>query len=94
MSTPTLYICVKRRTGAGSCAGSGAYKVMAGLRDEIDARSLAWEIRLSPCLGQCADGPNIKAAPDGPLLHGCTNAQEVLRQLGRSWPPAAALVIP
>ena len=89
--TPTLYLCVNRRAGAGSCSGAGAHKVMAALHAEIEARALPWEIRLSPCLGHCADGPNIKAAPGGPMLHRCTDAKDVLRQLRQMWPPAAAL---
>ena len=79
--TPTLFICVNRRRGAGSCSGGGAYEVMAVLRAEIETRGLGWDIRLAPCLGHCALGPNIKASPNGPLLHGCTDGKEVMAQL-------------
>lgn len=83
--TPTLYLCVNRRTGAGSCSSAGAHKVMAALHAEIEAHALSWEIRLSPCLGHCGNGPNIKAAPGGPMLHGCTDAKQVMATLLREW---------
>lgn len=82
---PVLHLCSKRRTGAGSCAGSGSLELAAALKAEIAKRTLTWEVRLSPCLGHCGQGPNLKAAPGGPMLHGCTEAGAVLDQLQREW---------
>lgn len=85
MTNPTLYVCGNRRIGAGSCAASGALELMAALRSEIKAQNLTWDVRQSPCLGHCPHGPNLKAAPKGPLLHGCTDAKTVIAQLRRDW---------
>ena len=89
--TPTLFVCANRRVGAGSCAGGGSHVLAAALRDAVAARGLDWEVRLSPCLGHCADGPNVKAAPAGPMLHQCRDAAAVLERLSQAWPPAAAI---
>ncbi|MCA1909148.1 MAG: (2Fe-2S) ferredoxin domain-containing protein [Magnetospirillum sp.] len=82
---PTLNVCANRRMGAGSCAGSGSLDLAAALKAEIARRNLAWDVRLSPCLAHCGQGPNLKAAPGGPMLHGCTDAVAVLDQLQQEW---------
>lgn len=86
--TPTLYLCVNRRIGAGSCSAAGAWDLLARLRDLLAAHHLDWDLRPSPCLGHCAQGPNVKAAPGGPMLHRCTDAADVLRRLQEQWPAA------
>lgn len=87
---PTLFVCTNRRHGtAGSCAGGGSLALMMALRTEIEARGLAWQVSPSLCLGHCAEGPNVKAAPRGPLLHQCRadRAERVVDDLLASgWP--------
>lgn len=84
--TPTLYVCGNRRLGAGSCGGQGSHDLAEGLRAEIAARALDWRVALSPCLGHCGQGPNIKAAPGGPMLHHCADAAQVVERLAGQWP--------
>lgn len=84
---PTLFVCTNRRLGsAGSCAGGGSLDLLAALRAEVAARGLGWTVSPSACMGHCQEGPNVKAAPGGPLLHRC------LRQENRPSEGAAGLV--
>jgi hypothetical protein len=87
---PTLFVCTNRRLGsAGSCAGSGSVALMDLLRVELAARGLGWHVASTVCLGQCPNGPNIKAAPGGPLLHHCPSegvAGLVDALLAAGWP--------
>ena len=82
---PSLNVCIHRRLGAGSCAGSGAGRLLDALRREIATRGLQWQVQPSRCLGHCLLGPNVKAAPNGRLLHQCHDAASVVEQLCRSW---------
>lgn len=88
---PTLFVCTNRRQGGtGSCAGAGGgLPLLMALRDECEARGLRWQVSPSVCLGHCAGGPNIKAAPAGPLLQGCRPdrvAALVDQLLAAGWP--------
>lgn len=83
---PTLFVCTNRRFGAqGSCGARDALALLAALEEA----GLPWEVRPSPCLGWCADGPNVKAAPGGPMLHDCRSVADILARLAEAgWPPA------
>jgi (2Fe-2S) ferredoxin len=73
---PTLYVCTNRRLGsAGSCAGGGSATLRAELLRLLAERGLNWAVEETGCLGHCVHGPNIKAAPGGPVLHGCDAAR-------------------
>lgn len=66
---PTLLVCTHRRLGAGSCGGSGSESLRDTLLVEVAARGLGWRVETVGCLGHCANGPNLKAVPGGPLVH-------------------------
>ncbi|HSV28660.1 MAG TPA: (2Fe-2S) ferredoxin domain-containing protein [Candidatus Omnitrophota bacterium] len=86
--TRTLFVCANRRLGAtGSCASAGAGELIAALRAELDRRCLDWRVAENPCMGHCAAGPNLKAAPGGPLLHQCRaqDAAAIVTQLLETW---------
>ncbi len=85
---PTLLVCVNRRFGtAPSCAERGGVELLEALKEEAARRGLPWEVEAQVCLGYCALGPNLKAAPGGPMLHGCGAGQaaEILDRLERDW---------
>lgn len=87
---PTLFVCGNFRFGsAPSCGGDGAVQLMAALQSELLRRGLVWHVVRSPCLAHCTLGPNIKAAPGGPLLHGCKadKAAEIVDGLLAGWTP-------
>ena len=85
---PTLLICCHSRTGAGSCTGNGGG---APLRDalaaEVAARDLPWQVAGIGCLGRCDLGPNLRAAPGGPVLTGCRadDAARLVERLQAEW---------
>lgn len=85
---PTLFVCSHQRLGAGSCAGAGAAALRAALEAEVAARGLDWQVAAIGCLGQCAHGPNLRAAPGGPLLTGCRaeDAAALVARLAAEWP--------
>lgn len=89
-----MFVCTNRRLGStGSCAGGGSLELMAALRAEIAARGLEWAVAPSPCLGHCPHGPNVKAAPGGPLLHHCPKEGAsglVESLLASGWPTHSA----
>lgn len=87
-SPPTLFVCTHRRLGAGSCGGSGGEAIAQALRAAVAQRGLPWQVAPIGCLGQCAHGPNLKAAPGGPMLHHCTAEQAgaVIDRLLAEWP--------
>lgn len=88
--TPTLFVCTNRRLGAtGSCAAGGSVDLVAALRAELSRQSLHWQVAESVCLGHCADGPNLKAAPGGPLLGKCRagDAAAIIDRLRATWKP-------
>lgn len=91
---PTLFVCTNRRLGsAGSCAAGGSVALMDELRAEIARRGLDWRVAASVCLGHCPNGPNIKVAPGGPLLHHCPGegvAGLVDALLATGWPTRLA----
>lgn len=85
--TRTLHVCVHRRLGAGSCAGGGGEELLAALQREIARRGLDWTVAGAPCLAHCGAGPNVKAAPSGPLLHHCRadDASGIIDGLAARW---------
>jgi (2Fe-2S) ferredoxin len=87
--TPVLFVCTNRRMGAGSCAARSALALCDELRRVIAERGLGWAVEASACMGHCALGPNLKAAPGGPLLHGCKpeQAEELIDRLQAEWNP-------
>lgn len=75
-AAPTLLICTHRRLGAaGSCGAGGGAALGDALRRDLAARGLGWSVTETGCLGHCLHGPNLKAAPNGPLLHHCSAEQ-------------------
>ncbi len=88
--TPKLRVCTHIRPGLrGCCADGGGELLLAALRSEVERRGLRVTVEATCCLGHCAVGPNIKAAPDGPLLHHCQSAEDVLGRLPDNWPMIA-----
>lgn len=74
--SPSLRVCTHHRLGStGSCGAGGGGKLRDALRRIVAARGLDWVVEETNCLGQCRHGPNLKASPDGPLLHHCHAAQ-------------------
>jgi (2Fe-2S) ferredoxin len=54
--------------GKGSCAGSGAQKVLFKLQEGLAAHPAIWEsVTVTPCgcLGPCSEGPTIVVYPEG-----------------------------
>jgi (2Fe-2S) ferredoxin len=89
---PTLLVCANHRLGtnAGSCAGGGGGIALAeALRTHLAERGLGWNVAVTGCLGYCRLGPNIKAAPGGPFLHGCQpdQAEALVDRLLTQWNP-------
>lgn len=77
--TRTIHVCMNRRINGGtSCASGGAEPLAAALKAEIARRNLDWRVASNACMGLCGQGPNIKAAPGGPLLSRC-QAQDSAR---------------
>lgn len=85
---PTLLVCNHRRRGAGSCAATGGEPLRDALIAAVAARGLDWRVSGTGCLGHCALGPNLKAAPGGPVLHGCRadQADQLIDRLLPHWP--------
>lgn len=74
--SPTLRVCTHHRLGGtGSCGAGGGEKLRDTLRRIVASRGLDWVVEETGCLGQCRHGPNLKAAPGGPILHGCSAPQ-------------------
>jgi len=85
---PTLLVCCHSRTGAGSCTGNGGGNPLrAALETEIAARGLSWQVAGIGWLGRCDLGPNLRAAPGGPVLTGCRaeDAAQLLDRLQSEW---------
>lgn len=88
-SPPKLHVCMNRRINGGlSCAAGGAEALAAALEAEIARRGLNWLVARNACMGRCADGPNLKAAPGGPLLSHCRaqDSARVIDTLLGEWP--------
>ncbi len=87
---PKLRVCTHFRPGmAACCTDGGSAALLAALRREVARRGLGWTVEATCCLGHCPIGPNVKAAPGGPILHHCRSAEDVLGRLPAGWPPAA-----
>ena len=85
---PTLMVCTHRRLGAaGSCGAAGGAALSEALRRDLAARGLGWSVTETGCLGHCSHGPNIKAAPNGPLLHHCSagHSEALIERLLAGW---------
>ncbi len=85
---PTLLVCAHRRLGAGSCAGSGGGAPLSrALAAALADHGLDWRVETIGCLGHCAHGPNVRAAPGGLLLHGCRTeeAGDLVKRLVAAW---------
>lgn len=85
---PLLMICTHRRLGAtGSCGAGGGEALSDALRRDLAARGLGWEIKETGCLGHCLHGPNLKAAPNGPLLNHCRaeHSEALIERLLADW---------
>ncbi|MBC7908162.1 MAG: (2Fe-2S) ferredoxin domain-containing protein [Rhodospirillaceae bacterium] len=86
---PTLLVCTHRRLGAtGSCGAGGSEELSDALRLGIAARGLGWGVTETGCLGHCLHGPNLKAAPNGPILHDCRaeHSDALIERLLAGWP--------
>jgi hypothetical protein len=85
---PVLRVCTNFRPGPYTCCADGeAVALLAALRAEVARRGLACAVEPSRCMGYCGEGPNVKAAPGGPLLHHCRTPADVLDHLPPGWPP-------
>jgi hypothetical protein len=83
-----LRVCTQFRPGmAACCADGGSASLLAALRREVARRGLDWTVEATCCLGHCTMGPNVKAAPGGPMLHRCRSVEDVLGRLPADWPP-------
>ncbi|MBX9635157.1 MAG: (2Fe-2S) ferredoxin domain-containing protein [Magnetospirillum sp.] len=86
---PKLLICTHRRLGAaGSCGAGGGEELSDALRQHIAQHGLGWSVMETGCLGHCAYGPNLKAVPNGPMLHHCRaeNSAMLMQRLLAEWP--------
>lgn len=86
---PTLLVCGHSRVGAGSCSASGGGAALrAALERELAGRGLTWKVEAIGCLGRCDLGPNLRAAPGGPVLTGCRpeDSARLVDRLQAEWP--------
>lgn len=69
-----VIICVNHRANPAqpSCAARGSIVLADRLEQEINARNWHVSIERFPCLGRCAEGPNLKLAPDGRFISDIT----------------------
>lgn len=76
-----LYVCTHERLGAAaSCGARNSPALMAGLR------AMGFEVEPSPCLGQCAHGPNVKVIPGGDLIRGASTERVAAHLAGLDVP--------
>ncbi|MDK9722131.1 MAG: (2Fe-2S) ferredoxin domain-containing protein [Rhodospirillales bacterium] len=63
----SVVVCVNNRFSASrpSCAMGGAEAIADALETGIQERGLEIVIERIHCLGECADGPNLRIAPGG-----------------------------
>jgi|GEM_PF-539928 hypothetical protein len=88
---PTLLVCTHRRMGANPACGRAGEKLAGALGRHLAERGLDWAVARTDCLGHCTDGPNLKAAPGGPILHGCRaeRTAALVDRLLAEWKPGA-----
>lgn len=62
-----VIVCVNHRSNPAqpSCAARGGMELADRLEREISLRGIAVAVERFYCLGQCADGPNLKLVPGG-----------------------------
>lgn len=67
----SVVVCVNNRFSASrpSCAMGGAEAIADALEKGIQERGLGIVIERIHCLGECADGPNLRIAPGGKFHH-------------------------
>lgn len=84
-----LLVCSHRRLGSGACGNTDGFALAGALRLAIKNQGLDWQVQTTGCLGQCGDGPNIKASPGGPFVNGCTpdGAEATVARLLATWRP-------
>jgi len=80
-----ILICTNRRLTehSPSCGGAGAEQLVDELERLLAERGLQVNIERAPCLGRCAEGPNLRFIPGGEFYHQLTPERlpEVLGRL-------------
>ncbi|MBF0422316.1 MAG: (2Fe-2S) ferredoxin domain-containing protein [Magnetococcales bacterium] len=67
---PQFIVCVKQRDGSvPSCAERGSVALADQLMQIIKEKNLNIGLVKIQCLGQCANGPNMRLAPGGEFFH-------------------------
>lgn len=70
-----VFICTQQKpSGASSCHGIGAEKVLASLRNKLVEKNLLDQVQVTTCgcLGICEKGPNMITYPEGHWYSGLT----------------------
>ena len=74
MKTGRLMVCVNRRHGSRSCAGSGSESLREQLARQLADKSIPLAVGSQHCFGRCERGPIVRLAPGGPFYEGVTEA--------------------
>ena len=72
-----ILVCTNHRANPDqpSCGARGARALMHQLADAVGTSGLALGVREIQCLGECAQGPNLRFIPGGPAFHQVDAAQ-------------------
>jgi NADH:ubiquinone oxidoreductase subunit E len=67
----TVIVCINNRFTASrpSCAMGGSEKIADQLEAGLRERGLGVQVERVHCLGECANGPNLRLAPGGRFFH-------------------------
>ena len=66
-----ILVCTNYRANPNnpSCAARGSKKIAVELQLELEKANISIEIELSPCMGFCNVGPNLRLVPNGEFFH-------------------------
>jgi NADH:ubiquinone oxidoreductase subunit E len=66
-----LFVCTNYRANPNSpsCAARGSKDLLAYVETAMQAEDLDVLVEEIQCMGYCADGPNIRLAPNGEFFH-------------------------
>jgi (2Fe-2S) ferredoxin len=65
-------VCINKRPSLSqpSCGRMGGESLAQALENEIAKRGLSLYVERIRCLGECAQGPNLRLAPGGKFFYG------------------------
>jgi NADH:ubiquinone oxidoreductase subunit E len=66
-----LLVCTNYRANPNnpSCAARGSKQIATELQLALEKNNVSIEIELSPCMGFCKIGPNLRLVPNGEFFH-------------------------